>query len=147
MTLFHRGNPWPEARTKCSNFAKFETGWNKYLTTHPDGLIGEDDGPKCGPAFSLLPNPALRRLMLRMLNPNPAKRISIHEALSDRWIKTVECCLKDPRELDQVVTEIDVANRGCTKLAGKMVVQKMHNHLPPEKRRMPQHRFDMGHGW
>lgn len=85
--------------------------------------------------------------MLRMLHPDPSKRITIHDALNDRWVKSIESCCKDPKELENVVTSIDVADKGSSKLAGKMIIQKMHNHLPPEKKRMPQHRFDMGHGY
>lgn len=101
-------------------------------------MIQDDDIPGCGPIFSLLPKYPLRRLLLRMLHPDPNKRITIHEALNDRWLKSsVECCVRDSSETENVVTSIDVADKDSARLAGKMIVQKMHNHLPPEKKRMP----------
>jgi hypothetical protein len=42
--------------------------------------------------FCTLDSPAIKRLMLKMLYPSPDRRISIQDAISDRWVKTVDCC-------------------------------------------------------
>jgi hypothetical protein len=44
------------------------------------------------PDFAHLDSPAIKRLMLKMLYPSPDRRISIQDAISDRWVKTVDCC-------------------------------------------------------
>jgi len=147
LALNFRGMPWECADTKDPNYAKFIAGWDDFMKTKPDGIVTETQYPSCGKIFSILYKEALRRLLLRMLHPDPEKRITIHEALNDRWVKTIECCCPEPNELSKAVTSIDAAGKGSCKLAGKMVVQKMHNHVPPEKKRMPPHRFDTGDGY
>jgi len=43
--------------------------------------------------------PALRRLLLAMLNPDPSRRVSIDDVARGRWMKGIECCQLD-READ-----------------------------------------------
>jgi protein-serine/threonine kinase len=74
-----------------------------------------------------------------MLHPNPEKRATMQEVLTDRWMKTIECCCPEPEDLERCVTCIDAAGKGSGKLAAKMIVQKKHHHIPADKRR----RFDM----
>lgn len=147
LTMTFCGSPWPSAERSHPFYQKFAAGWDTWLAKHPDGVITDDaDGmPKCGPIFAHLDSPAIKRLMLKMLNPNPDKRVPIHEALNDRWVKTIDCCSVEDYGLKEQA--IDVAGSKSCKLASKLCVKKMHNHLPPAKQRMPQHRFDMGDGW
>ena len=143
------GNPWPAADRGQPFYAKFATGWDRFLTSHPNG-IGESDErngmPNCGPLFSSLPKVGLKSLLLRMMHPIPEKRISIHNAISDRWVKNVDCCTVEEYSGGQEKT-IDAARSGSCKLAEKLSVKKLHNHLPPAKSKVPMHRFDMGDGW
>lgn len=135
--MYFNGNPWPSADSSHRNYARYERGWKRFLDRRPDGVILEEDVPKCGPAFSLIHNSALRRLLLRMLHPDPNMRISIHDALNDRWVNTIECCCVDPSETENIVTSIDVADKDSSKLASRMIVQKMHNHFPPTPKKFP----------
>jgi serine/threonine protein kinase len=145
LTLNYKGNPWPAADVKHTNYERFETGWKKYLERFPDGLVLDDRSPSCGPVFRYLNNSSMRRLLLRMLHPDPKKRITIKDVLADRHYKSIECCapdlLKDP---SKAVTSIDAGSKGSCRMANKMLVQKIHNHFPPEKRFMPPHRFETG---
>ncbi|EAS31311.3 HAL protein kinase [Coccidioides immitis RS] len=148
LTLNYRGNPWPAADNKYTNYARFFEGWQTFLQADPEGLVTDDKAPNCGPIFRRLNHSGMKRLLLRMLHPDPTKRITVAEVMSDRYFKTIECCspdrVKDP---SKVVTGIDAAGKGSCKLANKMVVQKIHHHFPPEKKYLPQHRFDMGEGY
>ncbi len=139
LTMTFCGSPWPSAERSHPFYQKFAAGWDTWLAKQTDGVITDDaDGmPKCGPIFANLDSPAIKRLMLKMLNPNPDRRILIHDALNDRWVK-------DYGAKEQA---IDAAGSKSCKLASKLGIKKMHNHLPPTKQRMPQHRFDMGDGW
>lgn len=109
-------------------------GWDEFLQQKQDGMITDTEYPLCGPIFSALPKESLRRLVLRMLHPDPEKRISIHDILSDRWMNRIECCCPDPKDMGKTVNSIDAAGKGSGKLAVQMRVHKVHNHLPPEKR-------------
>ncbi len=148
LTMTYSGSPWPSAETNHENYRKFCTGWNAWLSTHPDGIISTDDPddmPKCGPAFGMLESPAIKRLMLRMLNPIPEKRICIQDVVKDRWFKTVDCCSVEDYNVKE--TGIDAAGKKSCKLASKAIIKKKHNHLPPIKHTLPQYSFDMGDGY
>ncbi|KAI9812770.1 MAG: hypothetical protein M1827_004526 [Pycnora praestabilis] len=146
LTMFHGGSPWSIAERSQDNYQKFAVGWDTWLSWNPEGTINEgpDGMPNCGPIINRLESPAIKRLMLRMLHPNPVKRVSILDVVNDRWVKTIDCCsIEDPTAS---VSVIDVTSKNSCKLASKGTVIKMHNHLPPKESKMPQHRFDMGDG-
>ncbi|RMZ78657.1 hypothetical protein DV738_g3780, partial [Chaetothyriales sp. CBS 135597] len=101
----------------------------------------------CGILFLTLPlTNSQRRCLLRMLHPNPHQRCTIRDALSDRWVRAIECCAPDPSQAQL----IDVSKNGCDKLVARMRVQPSHDHLPPrippKRSSLIQHRFDMGDG-
>ncbi|KAI5306564.1 hypothetical protein KEM56_000259 [Ascosphaera pollenicola] len=148
ITLACRGNPWQAAQPSDMNYMNFVSAWDKFLKNHPDGLITDFAMPKCGPIFSLISqyySPGLRRLLLAMLHPNPEKRVSINDVLNDKYFRTIECCSPESNEDETVM--IDAAGKGSTKKACKMSVQKVHHHAPPERKILPQHRFNMGDGY
>ena len=168
------GQPWTEASTSQPAYAKFGAAYSKWLAGKDeasDSLKPTDtDHPHaCGPCFALLPKPAIRVLLLKMLHPDPDKRATIHEILGDRWVRTIECCCEGGEEeaigapgsaeararegstgsekeakRDGGKAEFD-ASKCCKKRALKVV--KCHNHLPPKQHKIPQHRFDMGDGY
>lgn len=135
LALCFRGMPWQSAKPDDPNYAKFIASWDAFFKKNPDGCITETEYPSCGKLFSALHKEALRRLLLRMLHPNPEKRATMQEVLADRWMKVVECCCPEPGDLVRCVTCIDAAGKGSGKLASKMIVQKMHHHIPVDKRR------------
>ncbi|EEH02860.1 serine/threonine-protein kinase MARK2 [Histoplasma capsulatum G186AR] len=147
LCLRFRASPWPAADVKHFQYATFLDGWNRFLKQDPDRVVTEDDYPNCGRLFRHIKYLGMRRLLLKMLNPDPAKRANIQEVMQDRFFKTIECCAPEPLDPSKVVTSIDVASSGSHKLASKMVVQKTHHHFPPSKKLLPQHRFDMGDGY
>jgi protein-serine/threonine kinase len=146
LTLWHSGTPWSAAERKDPRYEKFAAGWDKFFAEHPDHLVTEDAQPKVGQIISTLPSPGMRRLLLQMLHPDPEKRISIQQAVHDRWVKSIDCCCVDEELVKNAVKSIDAAGKKGCKMASKMVVRKCHNHFPPAKTRLPQHRFDMGDG-
>lgn len=151
LTLHFRGNLWPSASREHPNYARFASGWEKFLASSETGIPSEDKMPSCGPAFKHIGNRNLKLLLLKMLHPDPAKRITIKEVLGDRFMKSVECCApetkKGEEQIEAVGAGIDAAGKASSKRASKMVVQKIHHHFPPEKKYLPQYRFDMGDGY
>lgn len=150
LTLCLNGQPWQSTSKNELNYRLFTEGWEAFLKRSPDGSIDENSYPSCGPIFTQLTSNGQRRCILRMLHPDPEKRCSITDALHDRWLKKVECCSPD---LEQTSSEssassaIDVAVEGSCALMKKMKFQAKHNHTPPERTIIPQHRFSMGHGY
>ena len=169
LTMTLGGSPWQSAKTDQVNYAKFKHGWDEWLKTHPEGLIkDEPDGwPKCGPLFGKVESASLRRLILKMLHPQPELRIGIHDALTTPTVRAIECCCSAERPEDS--SGASTPNASTTAAAGaksycaaglldatskssvkKTTVQKKHNHMPPREHRMPKalhYRFDMGDGY
>ena len=105
-------------------------GWTKWNAKHADGSelsITESDYPHVTFFDQFINPPALRRVLLTMLNPDPEKRASIAVVAKNRWMKNVECCQID--SYDDPTTTIDASRaRSCLKSISKVV---HHNHLPP----------------
>lgn len=148
MTMIFGGQPWNQADIeKDPVYAKFANPYLKFMESHPDE-------PFPTPTTSLgvymnkgMPKPAIRALLIKMLHPESEKRCSIQDVINDRYFKTIDCCSdefieEEPTALNRVST-IDASKTA----SGCMKVRKLHNHLPPKQHRLPQYRFDMGHGW
>ena len=144
LTLFYGGNVWQKADRSDPQYRRFAEGWDEFLAKFPDVLVDENHYPYCGQVISALPNAGQRRLILKMLHPIPEKRIAVREALKDRCVKNIECCVAE--EDLEAPAGIDFASKEGCKIAAKMKVQKKHNHQPPPVKRLPQHRFSMGDG-
>jgi protein-serine/threonine kinase len=152
--MTYSGSPWSAAETSDVHFARFMQGWNDWLAKHPDSVIHENAGgaPMCGKIFDpdRLGGPAMKRVILRMLHPDPDKRATIHEILSTSLIKGVECCT--PESFEDEDYAVDASTGKCS-VFGKHVsktIQRKHNHIPPKAHKTPaafQHRFDMGRGY
>jgi protein-serine/threonine kinase len=146
LSMIYKGNPWPAAnRTHPHHhYARFLSGWDKFIDKYPDGLITGSETPSCGPLFASLHKPAIRNLLLRMMHPNPNKRITVHEAVRDRSVQGIECCCLEEYGGGVV---IDAKDKESWKVVGRVGVRKVHNHLPPKESRLPGgilHKLDLG---
>ena len=104
-------------------------GWEKWNTRHSDSTspdITESDYPHVSFFDNHINPPALRRILLTMLNPNPSKRVTMAQVAQNRWLKKVECCQIDSYDDPTVI--IDASK---SKACGKMTKVVQHNHLPP----------------
>lgn len=101
-------------------------GWAKWNSKHAEDSaeINEQDYPHVNFFDNHINHPALRRLLLTMLNPDPAKRVSMDAVANNRWLKIAECCC--PESYDPA-KKVDASKASsCNKLV-KLVT---HNHLP-----------------
>jgi serine/threonine protein kinase len=177
LTMTLQGSPWTAARPSDNAYKRFTDAWDTWLAKHPEaeGRIHDGPGgaPMAGPIFSpeCLGSPAIKRLVLKMLDPNPERRISMHEALNSSYVKGIECCAPERCDDDSddefssgsqdgcgaesdghagaTVTGLDARADCCGKGFAKMVLRR-HNHVPPKEHRTPGffvHRFDMGDGY
>ncbi|TVY13446.1 Serine/threonine-protein kinase HAL4/SAT4 [Lachnellula arida] len=130
LTICSNGCLWTEARDGSSPlYDDLIRGWRKWNDKHAEGSslgITETDYPHVGFFDQHINPPALRRILLTMLNPDPSKRASMSTVANNRWLKKVECCQIDSYEDPAVV--IDASRiRSCGKTPTKVV---QHNHLP-----------------
>lgn len=120
-----------EATPGNENYRALVKGWVKWNAQNDDGaIITEQDYPKVLAFDRCVKPPALRRILLQMLNPDPEKRISISSVINNRWIKNIECCqvesYEDPTKMIDA-SKMQTLNRGGQK---KIFC---HNHLPPKE--------------
>ncbi|KAM0279023.1 hypothetical protein ACHAQH_004805 [Verticillium albo-atrum] len=124
------GNIWTRAeRGAAPLYDSFCKGWDKWNAKHPepDAAISDRDYPYFE-AFDLcISPPALRRLLLTMLNPDPSKRASIADIANYRWFKNIECCQYD--SYDDPAKYIDASKKNATHVNGQKKIF-CHNHLP-----------------
>jgi hypothetical protein len=124
---------WGEAKAGSSPlYDDLVRGWIKWNAKHEDHTalgITETDYPHVTFFDQHIRPPALRRVLLTMLNPDPAKRATMAMVAKNRWLKNVECCQVD--SYDDPTTLID-ASKSRANLKG-MVKVVHHNHLPPSK--------------
>jgi protein-serine/threonine kinase len=147
LTMTFQGSPWTQARSTDDRYARFKQGWDNWLAKHPEGIITDETGlPSVGPIFSVdfLGSAAIKKLMIKMLNPDPDKRLTINEVLNTTFVKGIECCTLESCEAENNPME-DCCGKKFIK-----TIQRKHNHLPPKEHKTPtflQHRFDMGDGY
>jgi protein-serine/threonine kinase len=124
---------WPEARAGSSPlYDELIRGWSIWNAKHPSGTapsITETDYPHVAFFDNHIRPPALRRVLLTMLNPDPSRRITMNGVANNRWMKNIACCQID--SYDEPKMMIDVSKSGTNLKALNKVVS--HNHLPPSK--------------
>lgn len=151
-TMTFGGSPWEAAKPEFEYYARFKKGWDEWLPRHPDGQLtdGPDGHPKCGKLMSLIQPPPVKRLILKMLHPNPSTRITIKEIMASNCVKSIDCCC--PESYNDPACSIDTS-KFTSKQISKMTANKkmLHHHIPPQPEKkfakMIQHRFDMGDGY
>ncbi|KUJ08373.1 Pkinase-domain-containing protein [Mollisia scopiformis] len=131
LCMTANGVLWQEAKPGSSpRYDDLVRGWEKWNGKHvEDATITEMDYPNVSFLDRCINPPALRRLLLTMLNPNPVKRASMAAVAKNRWLKNAECC--QPNSNDDPAQTID-ASKSRTNLKNLVKVVH-HNHLPPHQ--------------
>ncbi|OOF94659.1 hypothetical protein ASPCADRAFT_6344 [Aspergillus carbonarius ITEM 5010] len=86
--------PWEMPTEHHMDYKVFVEGWREFMRSNPGRAINEHCYPKCGPISQPHRYPCVQLMvvLLKMLNPNPRHRITIHQALNDPSVKAIECC-------------------------------------------------------
>ncbi|EGS22699.1 uncharacterized protein CTHT_0011720 [Thermochaetoides thermophila DSM 1495] len=131
--LWHRAEVNPE--NPKDTYSSLVRGWEKWSKSHadtPDMVITEMDYPHVWVFDEFVKPPALRRVLLQMLNPDPKRRITIANVVNNRWVKNIECCSPETYDEPNAATMIDASKKSCqTRANGKKIY--CHNHLPPKE--------------
>ncbi|KAL2180728.1 kinase-like domain-containing protein [Thermothelomyces heterothallicus CBS 202.75] len=130
--LWHKAEVPPNAPPQ-DTYASLVRGWEKWRQKHADAtepVISDMDYPRVFVFDNFVKPPALRRVLLQMLNPDPQRRISIANVVSNRWVKNIECCQPDSYDEPNAANMIDASKKpGQNRVSGKKIY--CHNHLPP----------------
>jgi protein-serine/threonine kinase len=155
ITMTYGGGPWNEAHAdKDTRYKAYKEGWTEWLKKNENGQVTDENMPKLPGMFgtqstynlTAMSSPPMRRLMIKMLHPDPDKRLTIAEVMQTNVIKNAECCTPDSFD-DDCCTKITSSSSSKDL---KKNIMKRHNHVPPKEHKTPlflQHRFDMGDGW
>lgn len=134
IALYCGSTLWEKAKyddPRSQHYTALVKSFDKWNAKHPDGnaIITESDYPHY-PIFDAFFNPpALRRVLLMMLNPNPDKRAAISDIMKHRWVKNIECCQAE--SYDDPVVVIDATKSSSLNTKGTRKIF-CHNHLPPQ---------------
>lgn len=130
LCMCANGCLWEKAAVGVSSiYDSLAKGWAKWNSEHASRpRITETDYPHVNYFDNHISPPALRRLLLSMLNPDPAQRVTMAGVASNRWLKVVECCQSDTFDSEPV--EIDAAK--SLSPHQKMHRAVLHNHQPPQ---------------
>ncbi|KAI0975717.1 kinase-like domain-containing protein [Xylaria arbuscula] len=131
--LVFGANLWEKAEAGLStavqkNYNDLVAGWQKTdakKIAKPD--VAKDAYPKLLPFEYFVKPLPLRRLLLNMLHPDPKKRITMNDVITNRWMKNTECCQLE--SYDDPVKYIDASKKDCMKSSSGKIF--CHNHLPP----------------
>ncbi|EAU33528.1 predicted protein [Aspergillus terreus NIH2624] len=77
-------------------YALFDVGWRAFRLRQQDRIPTDTLYPGCSGCFRILDqtneiHAGFRTLIFRMLDPDPAKRITIDEALNLPWVQAINC--------------------------------------------------------
>jgi protein-serine/threonine kinase len=131
INLIFGGGLWTKAVPGQEWYDKLVKGWQTWYEKHADdenACISESDYPHWFAFDQCVNPPALRRVLLQMLNPDPKKRITIKEAVNNRWVKKIECC--QPESYEDAALIVDATKRNNTTSTNSKLF--CHNHLPPK---------------
>ena len=123
------GAIWQRAEPGHEHYDKLVAGWAKWQKKNPeaDATISENNYPRCAALDFGISPPALRRIIMQMLNPDPSKRVTITEVANNRWIKGIECCQME--SYDDPALLIDASRKDSQ---GGLKKIFCHSHLPPK---------------
>lgn len=132
--LWHKAEVAENAPPR-DTYASLVRGWAKWKNNHvddPDNAITDIDYPHVFVFDTFVKPPALRRVLLQMLNPNPEERISIANVVNNRWVKNIECCQPENYDEPSAANLIDASKKpGQNRVSGRKIF--CHNHLPPKE--------------
>jgi protein-serine/threonine kinase len=126
----------PENPPPHDTYTSLVRGWEQWAQEHPAASEGQEipdrDFPRVLAFDRFINPPALRRVLLQMLNPDPARRISIAGVVSNRWVKNIECCSSDSFDDPPPGSMIDASKKPTLNRSvnGKKIY--CHNHMPPK---------------
>lgn len=138
LTLACSGSLWMRPdEEECAYYATFMSGWRTWLEEHGDRVTNETTGyPKCGRFMTMAGPPGMKKIMLKLMHPNPDKRLSVHDALNNPYVKNIKCC--SPESLERCVFD---ASTNCK--SRPMETLYKHNHIPSKRPKVRLQTFHM----
>lgn len=139
MVLLIFGAPlWRRAVSKTGtyapeidpNYAQFCKAWTSWRKKRGEDAIPDNESYPNVPSINFgCKQSVLRKVIFRLLDPNPKTRILIEDLATNRWIKQIECCQLE--SYDEPSRTIDASKKASLKCGGNKTY--CHNHLPPKE--------------
>lgn len=130
LVIMFGGPLWYSTEISSSNphFERYVKAFKEWEQRNPSGEMTKDGRYPRHPALSNL-KPTSMKLVYRMLHLDPTKRITIQEALNDKWVQSIEICNVDGGA-GCGTNEIDAGCKNVSRQVVKCGVNRLHQHLP-----------------
>jgi len=112
------------------HFERYVKSFQEWQEENPDGEMRIDGTFPRHPALRSL-KPSAMKLAYRMLHLDPSKRITIQEALNDKWVQQIETCNVDGN-MGCGDRQVDAGCKSACRQVVKAGVHRLHHHLPPQ---------------
>ncbi|KAK9469276.1 HAL protein kinase [Lipomyces arxii] len=133
------GHPFTKADNSDERYVAYHNTISDFHKEFPDVDFTDSETTEL-PKFRMFApySLACRRLLLRMLDPDPTRRCTIYEALNDSFTNRVEiCCITADNDQDQeTMGLVDASDKNSHKMMAKAQVRRVHNHLNGNKKKL-----------
>ncbi|KAK9383457.1 kinase-like domain-containing protein [Kockiozyma suomiensis] len=133
------GHPFAKADMSDARYKEYVEKLEKFYNKHPDADFSSSDCEDFPNVRMLTPfSNACRRLILRMLEPDPKKRITAQQALNDSFVHRIElCCMTTDADMDPAAqgVVIDATDKNSQKNFSKAPIRRSHSHFANSKKK------------
>ena len=130
LVIMFGGPLWYSTEISATNphFERYVKAFKAWEEINPSGDMTKDGPFPRHPAFHRL-KPTSMKLAYRMLHLDPNKRITVQEALDDKWVQSIEICNVD-LGIGCTSTQIDAGCKDVSRQVLRCGVHRLHQHLP-----------------
>ncbi|KAK7207307.1 kinase-like domain-containing protein [Myxozyma melibiosi] len=131
------GHPFGKADMTDSRYREYVDKLHKFYLKYPDADFSIPDWEIFPPLRMLTPfSNGCRKLILRMLEPDPKKRITAQQALNDPFVNRIEvCCETGDSDADASCSCVDASDKDSHKAISKAAVRRTHCHFANTKKK------------
>ncbi|KAK9471147.1 kinase-like protein [Dipodascopsis tothii] len=132
LCMAYKGLPFAKAdEAEDERFAEYRQKINQFHKENPTVKFSNKETTTLPSVRFLRPfNVSCRRLLLRMLEPNPHRRCTIAEALNDPYVGRIEvCCESVAPDATLPTTPIDATHKDAVKNFSRTPIKKSHDHF------------------
>ena len=143
FVIVFSGPLWYSTAREPANkqFLHYITCFEEWQKKNPSGEMTRDGPYPRHPVFALL-KPSAKKLMYRMLHLDPKKRITIQDALDDKWIQSIEVCCVSDETSGCVDGKLDAGCKSASRQVARAGVHRLHHHLPPASLKLYGREYD-----
>ncbi|KAJ8101847.1 kinase-like domain-containing protein [Lipomyces tetrasporus] len=130
------GHPFTKADRSDPRYQAYKDTIDEFHKEHPEANFSSSECEVL-PKFKMLAPFSLscRRLLLRMLDPDPKRRCTIFDAVNDGFVNRIEvCCPTSENDQDSTPGLVDASDKNCHKMVARAQIRRVHSHFICKKK-------------